>query len=629
MKGKKILLSLAAFGLLAGLVGCNSNEQKSEESKQSEQSQQPASSAQPSSEAEPVSSQQDTSTVEPESSEQAPSSQASSAKQSKITVAGADGVKKITGLGQTLQLTASADNETLAGVTWESKNTAVATVDQNGLVTSVSKGSAQITANKEGYKEGVIAITVELVKINVTAANDDTELLVGETVQLSADQQNVEWKTSDATVATVSDTGLVTAHKLGNATISAEKENYATGSLTINVVRPEPTAVLGFEDADHEAADGWWGTAAEGYSPVYARDSGNASGNQCIAHLDAGDKEVLSFTSTAAVKAELVIMMASSSSIEDMSAVMSAKFNTADVAVPAVAFTTGSNSEFAEFSLGEVDLLVGDNALELDFLASAPYIDDLKIYANATTVIALKEAPAKETIEVSTPTLTINRGETAQINVTKPTDLTGVNFVSDNEEMATVSATGLVSGEALGDANVTISKAGMISIRIAVTITDQPVEGEIRIEAEDQADDFDWSSLGFHKYTDRTSGIAFGHSGSAYITGYDVNSEISLTYTVPSEEAQTMLLVIAAAPHYQMQAGEEYVFGVDATILLNDVEVNVNDGAKVVGDGARMGAKTQNVTIGTVSLNQGDNTFVIQFHGKAPALDCFKFMPLH
>ena len=26
-------------------------------------------------------------------------------------------------------------------------------------------------------------------------------------------------------------------------------------------------------------------------------------------------------------------------------------------------------------------------------------------------------------------------------------------------------------------------------------------------------------------------------------------------------------------------------------------------------------------------VKQGENTFVIEFHGKAPALDCFKFIP--
>ena len=88
-----------------------------------------------------------------------------------------------------------------------------------------------------------------------------------------------------------------------------------------------------------------------------------------------------------------------------------------------------------------------------------------------------------------------------------------------------------------------------------------------------------------------------------------------------------MTLVISAAPHYNMQAGEEFKFATDATIKLNNNNVTVNEDAIVLGDGARMGAKTQNVIIGDVQLNQGDNSFVIEFHGKAPALDCFKFLP--
>ena len=214
-----------------------------------------------------------------------------------------------------------------------------------------------------------------------------------------------------------------------------------------------------------------------------------------------------------------------------------------------------------------------------------------------------------------------------QIYVTTPAETTGVTYVSGNEEFATVSTTGLVSGEALGSTYVTVIKEGMVSTRVEVTVTDQPVEGEIRIEAEVLGEDYDWDSLGFHRYPDG-SYIRYGHSGGAYITGYDVNSEVSLTYTVPSEEAQTMNLVISAAPHYQMT--EDYVFGVDCTLKLNGVAIECPASAiiDVPEGGSTMGAKTQNVTIGNVALNKGENTFVLEFHSKAPALDCFKFLPL-
>ena len=57
--------------------------------------------------------------------------------------------------GETVQLTPSVE-----GVTWESSNTAVATVSDAGLVSAVKRGSATIKAKKDGYKDGSLSITV-------------------------------------------------------------------------------------------------------------------------------------------------------------------------------------------------------------------------------------------------------------------------------------------------------------------------------------------------------------------------------------------------------------------------------------------------------------------------------------
>ena len=543
----------------------------------------------------------------------------SQAAQEKITITAAGDKTKLI-LGEEVQLTASVN-----GVTWTSSKPDIASVDANGLVKSLAVGSTTIKASKEGYKDGSLSIKVDLENITVTAAGETT-LVMEQTLQLTADKEGVTWSSSDDAVATVNN-GLVTAVGPGSATISASKEGFNPGKVTITVTRPAPLAQLHFEDADHYSADGWWGDDAAGRLPIYARSSGNASDGQCIAHFGAGDKETLGFTSTAAAQAELVIMMASSNAIADMGAVMTVTLNGAAIDLTGKSFAGGYSSEFAEFSLG-TQAIAADNSLVLEFKEADayPYLDDLMFYSKATATIALKAAAAREEIEISNPTIALNRGETAMINITKPTDTTGIVFESSNAEMASVAANGKITGEALGTANIFVKKPGVIGAVVEVTITDQPIPGEIRVEAEDQEEGFDWESLGFHMYPDG-SYIRFGHSGGAYITGYDVNSEVELAYTVVSEKDQTMTLVIAAAPHYNMQAGDEFLFASDATILLNDNQVTVNPDAKVIGDGAAMGAKTQNVTIGDVTLHTGSNSFVIQFHGKAPALDCFKFLP--
>ena len=549
------------------------------------------------------------------------SQQQTSAKQETIKVSVAEGGKTNLILGETVQLQSSIE-----GVTWESDKADVATVDANGLVTSKGVGSAKISASKDGYRAGSITIKVDLPSIKVTAADNKTSLVMEEKVMLTADQQGVTWTSSDNNVATVAANGEVTAVYVGSAVISASKDGFNAGTITITVTRPAALATLHWEEADHYSADGWWGTAAEGVTPVYARSSGNASDAQCIAHFDTGDKETLAFTSTAALSAELVITMASSSAIDDMSTVMSAKLNGAAIDLTDKSFAGGSTSEFSDFSLGTLDIVAGDNSLELEFLSSStPYLDDLNFYTKTQATITVKAAPARETIAVKlaegAENLTAYIGEEVQIELAKPTSLEGVSFASDKETVATVSEDGKITGVALGTANITIKKDGWYSARVEVVVEKKVLAGEIRVEAEDTANDL---PSGFHKYTDKTSGITNGHSGSAYITGYDVNSECTLEYTFESPAAQKMTLIIAGAPHYQMS--EPFNFATDCVIKLNGNPITVNPDAQIE-PGSTMGAATVEVTIGDVDVIANTNTFVIEFANKAPALDCYRFMP--
>ena len=687
MKGKKLLLSLAAFGLLAGLVGCN-NGAKSEESKKSESSQQPASSVEPAS-----SSEEPASSIEPASSSEEPTSSQAPTVQSKIKVEGAGGVKKITGIGKTLQLSASADNEALSGVTWESKNTAVATVDSNGLVTSVAKGSAQITANKEGYKEGVIAITVELekieissegdvkkitglnqtlqlsaklngepligvtwasknadiasvsntglvtsvgkgstsitaslepyaeatfaisvelVKINVSAANDKTQLLLNETVQLSADQQGVEWKTSNAEMATVSNEGLVTANNnknYGTVTISAEKAGFDAGSVEISVVRPEPTAVLHMEDADHYSSDGMWGTTYGSTvygpgeeSPVYARTSGNASDETCIAYMDNGDQETLTFSSSAAVRAELLLTMASRSAVSDMSTVMEVRFNNVAIDLSGKEFAGGSDTNtFLEFSLGEVDLVAGDNVLKFDFLASSPYMDDLKVYADGATQIAVVQPVEKQPVTVNQESITVVEGKTSAITST----MEGLSYKSNSTAIATVDENGVVSGVKAGETTISISKDGFKTIKLPVTVTE--AEGVFVVQVEDG--------------TSEGNVITFKTSNNLDTLMVDTwPTDAVLTLNISDATAGTYVLYMNARAHGGYSGG-------NTDDLATCMEVKVNGGAALSMSGSVTSGAFKLYELGEITLNAGANVLTIKSLTDIPTIDLFRFVP--
>jgi trimeric autotransporter adhesin len=144
--------------------------------------------------------------------------------------------------GQTQQLVATGDysdgttSNLTASVDWTTSSSTTATVSSTGLVTAVGTGAATITATDPTTSvAGVAAITVlpaQLTAIDVSPLA--TNLPAGETQQLTAmgiysdgTQVNLTneaiWSSSDATIASVSATGLVKADgDTGAATITAE-----------------------------------------------------------------------------------------------------------------------------------------------------------------------------------------------------------------------------------------------------------------------------------------------------------------------------------------------------------------------------------------------------------------------
>src|SRR5207253_2228205 len=139
-----------------------------------------------------------------------------------------------------------ANGNTLAGraITWASNNAAVAAVSGTGVVTAAAAGSATITATSEG-QSGSATVSVTIVPVaSVSVSPATASVQTGQTVQLTATPKDasggalsgrtVTWASSNAAVATVSGTGLVTGVAAGSATITATSEGKSgTSALTV------------------------------------------------------------------------------------------------------------------------------------------------------------------------------------------------------------------------------------------------------------------------------------------------------------------------------------------------------------------------------------------------------------
>ena len=166
-----------------------------------------------------------------------------------VTVAPASASLQV---GQTVQLTATpkdANGSVLSGrvITWSSSDTTIAKASQSGVVTARAAGSATITATSEG-QNGTSAVTVIFVPVASVAVSPASATLgIGQKVQLTATPKDaggnplsgrvIAWSSSNATVATVSATGLVTANAAGSATVTATSEGQnGTSAITAIVV---------------------------------------------------------------------------------------------------------------------------------------------------------------------------------------------------------------------------------------------------------------------------------------------------------------------------------------------------------------------------------------------------------
>ena len=159
-------------------------------------------------------------------------------------------------IGQTVQLTATVLDQRENAmpdemVTWSSADEAVATVGEAGLVTAVGNGMTDITAQSgEAMESATITVSQVAVSISIEVEMDATTLTeFGETLQLmvsvsDANEEPIEepviaWSSSDETVATVDEAGLVTAVGNGMADITAQSGN-AMQSVTVTIAGPSP-----------------------------------------------------------------------------------------------------------------------------------------------------------------------------------------------------------------------------------------------------------------------------------------------------------------------------------------------------------------------------------------------------
>ena len=205
------------------------------------------------------------------------------------------------GYSETLTATllpADADDKRL---TWTSSDNSIAIVN-NGNVTAVKEGTATITATSHNHKIATCAVTVRANTGPVTSVNLNktaTTLVVGAKETLTASvlppdaaNKNISWSSNNEPVATVSQTGEITAIAVGTATITVTTEDgnkTATCAITV-VAATVPVTGVNLNKTTLELLTGNGELLTATVAPTTATDKTLtwASNNPAVATVSAG-----------------------------------------------------------------------------------------------------------------------------------------------------------------------------------------------------------------------------------------------------------------------------------------------------------------------------------------------------
>ena len=385
-------------------------------------------------------------------------------------------------------------------VTWDSTNTAVATVS-NGQVTAVAPGTAAITATAGGYT-AVCVVTVTPAATGVTLNETFLSLLVGGTRTLTPTLtptnttegiSNVAWNSNNA-AATVSDAGEVKAEESGNATITATVTTdagntfTATCAVTVSIV-PIPAQGVTLDQPALTLAENGTGTLTARLTPTNTTeritDTVWTPSNVGVAAVDVnGTVTALktgtdiitatvatdaghTFTATCVVTVTPGLVTGVALAPKTLSLIAGGTGTLTATLAPSNAtepVTWKSSDESVAIVAGGT--VVGFKAGTATITATAGgYSDICAVTVNPVSIPATDISLNKNTMS-----LLVNGTEALIATLTPPNATDPVTWKSDDDTIATVS-NGTVTAHKAGSATITATAGGK-SATCALTVTD-------------------------------------------------------------------------------------------------------------------------------------------------------------
>ena len=416
--------------------------------------------------------------------------------------------------GATEQLTAKVlpTDATNSKVTWSSNEPTVAEVDQTGMITAKKEGSAVITVTAQDGSGKTATCQVNVTDIKVSGitlsastlamqTEDVKQLSVTNITPANATNKALKWESKNTWVATVDESGNVTAKNPGEATITvtaADGGAQATCKVTVTE-RTAPvikvtqiqlsqtrakliegkelqlTATVLPTDATNQSLT--WSSSVEGVATVDPTGKVTAiKAGTTVITATAKDDSGISASCTVqvtvpTVKVTGITLNKTTASVVKGKTVALTATVTPDTATDKTIKWTTSNKNVATVSTDGVVTAVAAGTATITATAA----DDSGV--KATCKITVTNPVIKVTkVTLNKTTASVVKGKTLTLTATvTPTNATNKNVTwkSSNTKIATVDGNGKVTAVAAGTATITCTakadKSKSATCKITVT----------------------------------------------------------------------------------------------------------------------------------------------------------------
>lgn len=379
------------------------------------------------------------------------------------------------GKSETLTATILPTDAFDKSLTWSSSDTAIAAVDQNGKVTGKTVGTVTITAAaKDGSGKSASCTYTILPLVNsVTLNKDSTELNIGETEPLFATvlpdeayDKTLTWSSTDSSVASVDQKGVITAKSSGTTTIKAVANDGSGTYDTCTVTVKSLVTGIKLNKSSSDLIVGQSEMLTASVEPIDASDSSVtwSSSDETIAVVDENGNVTALRAGNVTITASAKDGSGKSASCEYM-----IEWRTGGIAL---------NKLNALLKVGTSDTLTvifGPDIVgrEVEWFSSDPDVVNVDsngkvnaISAGTASITAVMTdgsgesascvytvKPLVNEIKLNKSVITIIKGQTEKLAATvNPPDAydTGVTWSSDNSDIATVDQNGNIKGKSAG-----------------------------------------------------------------------------------------------------------------------------------------------------------------------------------